>query len=83
VPACKVATERALVNKSPQLVGRPSGFNQDEALNRAMHVFWQKGFEGDPSRSCRRGVEAELRAICRKTRMLPIWPVSSLLLFNK
>jgi len=34
------------VNKSPKRAGRPRGFNHDEALNRAMHIFWQKGFEG-------------------------------------
>jgi AcrR family transcriptional regulator len=34
------------VNKSPKRPGRPRGFNRDEALNRAMHIFWQKGFEG-------------------------------------
>src|SRR3979490_2548354 len=38
--------ERVVVNKSPKNSGRPRGFNQDEALDRAMHVFWQKGFEG-------------------------------------
>jgi len=35
-----------VVNKSPKRAGRPRGFNHDEALNRAMHIFWQKGFEG-------------------------------------
>jgi len=35
-----------VVEKSPKRAGRPRGFNQEEALNRAMHVFWQKGFEG-------------------------------------
>jgi AcrR family transcriptional regulator len=30
----------------PKRAGRPRGFNYDEALDRAMHVFWRKGFEG-------------------------------------
>ena len=30
----------------PKRTGRPRGFNYDEALDRAMHVFWRKGFEG-------------------------------------
>ncbi len=34
------------MEKSPKRAGRPRVFNQEEALNRAMHVFWQKGFEG-------------------------------------
>jgi AcrR family transcriptional regulator len=32
--------------KLPKRAGRPRGFNYDEALDRAMHVFWRKGFEG-------------------------------------
>jgi AcrR family transcriptional regulator len=32
--------------KLPKSAGRPRGFNYDEALDRAMHVFWRKGFEG-------------------------------------
>jgi AcrR family transcriptional regulator len=34
------------VAKLPKRTGRPRGFDQDEALERAMHVFWRKGFEG-------------------------------------
>jgi AcrR family transcriptional regulator len=34
------------VTKLPKRTGRPRGFDQDEALERAMHVFWRKGFEG-------------------------------------
>jgi AcrR family transcriptional regulator len=35
-----------VVSESPKRAGRPRGFNYDEALDRAMHVFWRKGFEG-------------------------------------
>jgi AcrR family transcriptional regulator len=34
------------VTRLPKRTGRPRGFDQDEALERAMHVFWRKGFEG-------------------------------------
>jgi AcrR family transcriptional regulator len=34
------------VTKLPKRTGRPRGFNYDEALDRAIHVFWRKGFEG-------------------------------------
>lgn len=34
------------VTKLPKRTGRPRGFNYAEALDRAMHVFWCKGFEG-------------------------------------
>jgi AcrR family transcriptional regulator len=32
--------------KLPKRAGRPRGFNEDDALDSAMHVFWHKGFEG-------------------------------------
>jgi AcrR family transcriptional regulator len=32
--------------KSSPRAGRPCTFNQEQALDRAMHVFWEKGFEG-------------------------------------
>ncbi len=35
-----------VVTELPKRAGRPRGFNEDEALDRAMHVFWRKGFEG-------------------------------------
>jgi AcrR family transcriptional regulator len=34
------------VAQLPKRAGRPRSFDEDEALDRAMHVFWRKGFEG-------------------------------------
>jgi AcrR family transcriptional regulator len=34
------------MTKLPKRTGRPRGFDYDEALDGAMHVFWRKGFEG-------------------------------------
>src|SRR5258707_346174 len=37
---------RKMQNEVPMPRGRPRAFDADKALNRALNIFWRKGYEG-------------------------------------
>lgn len=41
-----VLNDEVVTNQTNKPSGRPVSFNQDEALEKALHIFWTHGYEG-------------------------------------
>src|SRR5262245_47713469 len=45
-PSNRTLTKYPSKSVHDMAAGRPRSFDTDKALDRAMHVFWRKGYEG-------------------------------------